>query len=74
MSEKRFCRDCKHFNGMSPYPPLCVHPDSYQDPVFGSHSTCSLMRSDSCLITPRCGAEGRWFEPNEADSDGGECD
>lgn len=58
----KFCRDCKHFCNMPMTVPLCTHPSSYQEPVYGYRSTCMLMRSGDALVSPVCGPEAQWFE------------
>lgn len=60
----KLCKDCKHFSGN--IQEICQHPDAPRSPVYGHFDgRCGLLRSSNCLITPRCGQAGSWFEPKE---------
>lgn len=60
------CKDCKHFNDLGGGVTVCIHPDAPRCPVYGNfNGSCGLLRSSNCLVTPRCGQMGSWFEPKE---------
>lgn len=59
-----YCKDCRHFCDLGQQITVCTHPDAPRDPVYGNFSgSCGLLRSANCLVTPRCGTAGNWFDP-----------
>ena len=63
MSEKRFCKDCKHYrvalvSSYMAFPAACGHENN-KSLVDGSpyHSPESLR-----YVPEQCGVEGRWWE------------
>lgn len=69
----KLCKDCKYFPPFgSPAHtpmnmPMCMHPNAPIDPVYGKlEISCANMRSRNCIVNPRCGVEGAWFEERDA--------
>lgn len=62
-----FCKDCRHFLEIEPSIPICCHPDSPRDKVWGIHASCITLRESRYpgFKYPTCGPDGEWFEQKQ---------
>lgn len=70
----KFCKECKYFEYVATELsiPLCIHPKSDRDKVWGVHAPCISMRERPYvgLNVDRCGPDAEWYEKNEEGQEG----
>ena len=67
----KFCKNCKYFVVIEPSIPICVHPKSQRDKVWGTHAPCIAMREHPYLMgIDHCGPDAKWFESNDETQEG----